>query len=136
MKMNKLHIIGRLVRDPELRTVKDGIAVCTFTVAVNRRNGGAKAGQIEADFFRVTVWRGLAENCSRYLTKGRQVAVTGSVSVNAYTTQNGETKASLEVNAEDVEFLSPKSDEPSKPVEKRDKETGFIQVDETDQLPF
>ena len=134
--MNKLFITGNLTRDPELRTVKDDIAVCTFTVAVNRRNGGAKAGQIETDFFRVTAWRGLAENCNRFLAKGRKVTVIGPVSVNAYTTQNGETRGSLEVNAEEVEFLSPKGEEPSKPVEKRDAQTGFVQVDSDSELPF
>ena len=132
--MNRLMIIGNLVRDPELRTTKDGIAVCTFTVAVNRRNGNAKAGQIEADFFRVTAWRALAENCQRFLTKGRKVAVIGSVSVEAYTTQKGETRASLEVTATEVEFLSPKGDEVSQPTEKRDAQTGFVQVEEP--LPF
>ena len=132
--MNKCIIVGNLVRDPEMRTVKDNVAVCTFTVAVNRRNGGAKAGQIEADFFRVTAWRGLAENCNKFLSKGRKVAVTGAVSVSAYTTQNGETRANLELNAEDVEFLSPKGDE--KPTEKRDKETGFVQVEDDSELPF
>ena len=124
------------MRDPELRTTKDGIAVCTFTVAVNRRNGNAKAGQIEADFFRVTAWRALAENCNRFLTKGRKVAVIGSVSVEAYSTQKGETRASLEVTATEVEFLSPKGEEPSKPAEKRDKETGFVQIEDDSELPF
>ena len=134
--MNRCLIIGNLCNEPQLRTVKDNVAVCTFTVAVNRRNGGAKAGQIEADFFRVTAWRGLADNCNKFLSKGRKVAVTGAVSVSAYTTNNGETRANLELNAEDVEFLSPKGEEPSKPVEKRDAQTGFVQVDSESELPF
>ena len=134
--MNKLTIIGNLTRDPELRTVNDNVAVCTFTVAVNRRNSNARAGQPEADFFRVTTWRGLAENCHRYLTKGRKVCVVGSVSVSEYQGRDGHTRATIEVNAEDVEFLSPKGEEGSAPVEKRDAATGFVQVDDDNELPF
>jgi single-strand DNA-binding protein len=76
--VNNLTIIGNLSRDPELRSTPSGVAVCTFTVAVNRRNN-------EADFFRCTAWRQLAENCQRFLAKGRKVAVRGSVSLNTYT---------------------------------------------------
>ena len=73
--MNKLTIIGNLTRDPELRSLSSGIPVCTFTVAVNRRNRSQNAenGQPEADFFRVSAWRQLGENCARYLSKGRKV---------------------------------------------------------------
>ena len=87
--MNKVFIVGNLTRDPELRSTRDGISVCSFTVAVNRRVRNAEAGQPEADFFRVTAWRALGENCSKYLSKGRKVAVTGSVSVSTYTGQPG-----------------------------------------------
>ena len=105
--MNKLTIIGNLTRDPELRTTTNGVNVCSFTVAVKRKR--KTEGQPEADFFRVTVWRELGEICNRYLTKGRKVCVIGSVSVRTYDS-NGKTNASLEVMAEDVEFLSPKQD--------------------------
>jgi single-strand DNA-binding protein len=122
--MNKLTIIGNLTRDPELRTTTNGKDVCSFTVAVNRKKGKGE----EADFFRVTAWEGLAKICSQYLTKGRKVAVVGPVSVSTFTNQNGETKASLEVTADDVEFLSAKADNV-------DKQTGFTKVEE-DDLPF
>ena len=105
--MNKVFIIGNLTRDPELRSTRDGIPVCSFTVAVNRRIRNAEAGQPEADFFRVTAWRQLGEICSKYLAKGRKVSVTGSVSVSTYTGNDGNTRASLDVTADDVEFLSP-----------------------------
>ena len=83
--MNKLFIVGNLTRDPELRTTSSGISVCSFTVAVNRRrSNNAPAGQPEADFFRVSAWRALGENCQKYLAKGRKVAVTGSVSVSTW----------------------------------------------------
>ena len=71
--MNRIFLIGNLCRDPELRSTQSGIPVCTFTVAVNRRQRGAEAGQQEADFFRVTAWRQLGELCNRYLSKGRKV---------------------------------------------------------------
>ena len=103
--MNKLFIIGNLTRDPELRTTQSGISVCSFTVAVNRRRSQSN-DQPEADFFRVSAWRGLGENCAKYLAKGRKVSVVGAVSVSTYQGNDGTTRASLEVNADDVEFLT------------------------------
>ena len=75
--MNKLTIIGNLTRDPESRTTPNGNNVCTFTVAVNRRRS-QNSNQPEADFFRVSVFGVVGENCQRYLAKGRKVAVVGS----------------------------------------------------------
>ena len=98
--MNQLTIIGNLTRDPETRTIQSGINVCSFTVAVNRRN------QEGADFFRVSAWRQLGDNCQKYLSKGRKVAVVGSVSVSTYQAQDGTTRASMEVIANNVEFLT------------------------------
>ena len=104
--MNKVFLIGNLVRDPELRTTQSGLPVCTFTIAVNRRRASnAQAGQTEADFFRVTAWRQLGENCHKWLIKGHKVNVVGSVSVSTYQTQNGQTRAQLEVTADDVELI-------------------------------
>ena len=109
--MNKLTIIGNLTRDPELRTLSSGVTVCSFTVAVNRRRSqSAENGQPEADFFRVSAWRQLGENCAKYLTKGRKVCVIGPVSVNTYTGNDGVTRASLEVTADDVEFLTSRAE--------------------------
>lgn len=107
--MNKCVVIGNLTRDPELRTANTTsgqVSVCNFSVAVNRRGGK------ETDFFKVTAWRGLAENCSRYLSKGRKVCVVGPVSLNSYQASDGSTKASLEINAEEIEFLSPSESKP------------------------
>lgn len=99
--MNKLIIIGNLTRDVELRTTQSGKSVANFTLAVNRR---AKPGEkAEADFFRVSVWGKQAETCQKYLAKGRKVCVIGSVST--YTANDGSTRATLEVFAQDVEFL-------------------------------
>jgi len=138
--MNKLTIIGNLTRDPELRTTSSGINVCSFTVAVNRRRSAAN-NQPEADFFRVSAWRQLGENCQRYLAKGRKVCVMGPVSVSSYTANDGSTRFSLDVTADDVEFLSSRSEDagytpapvaqPAAPV----AEKGFEEVDDED-LPF
>ena len=145
--MNRLTIIGNLTRDPELRSTTAGDSVCDFTVAVNRRGrrDAQNGQQQEADFFRVSAWRQLGENCNKYLAKGRKVAVTGSVRVRTYQANDGSTRASLEVTAEDVVFLSPRGEgdgmtggyAPAAPaVSAADTvSAGFTQV-ETDELPF
>ena len=147
--MNKLFIVGNLTRDPELRTTSSGISVCSFTVAVNRRRSANSAAnnQPDADFFRVSAWRQLGENCSRYLAKGRKVAVTGSVSVSTFQGQDGTTRATLEVNADDVEFLSPKGEGMAPGSEQSGSAdgygavgtppqgSGFVQIDD-EELPF
>ena len=125
--MNKLLIIGNLTRAPELRTTQDGTPVCNFTVAVNRR---AKAGAEQiADYFRVTAWRGLGENCQKYLDKGRKVAVTGTVSARAYTGSDNAVHATMELTAEDVEFLTPRGGAQS-------QGDGYTQVDDDDIPDF
>ena len=144
--MNKLFIIGNLTRDPELRTTAAGDSVCSFSVAVNRRGRrDNQGGQPEADFFRVTAWRALGENCAKFLSKGRKVAVTGSVRVSTYQAQDGTTRASLEVQADDVEFLSPRGEgegassgyapAASAAPAAEPASAGFTAV-ETDELPF
>ena len=129
-----------MVRDPELRTTQSGISVCSFTVAVNRRKTQNNQ-QPEADFFRVSAWRELGENCAKWLIKGRKVAVVGPVSVSTYTGNDGKTYANLEVLAQDVEFLSPAGERPQETPQEAaqtapvDQQTGFTAV-ETDELPF
>lgn len=144
--MNKLTIIGNLTRDPELRTTSAGVNVCDFTVAVNRRKTQEQRqnGQnADADFFRVSAWRERGENCAKYLSKGKKVCVVGAVSVRTYTSEHdGITRASLEVTADEVEFLSSRNDADYAPAnteqtakETVDAESGFTQVN-TDELPF
>ena len=131
--MNHLFIIGNCTADPQRRLTPDGVSVTTFTVAVNQRtNAQAK----DADFFRVTAWRGLADICAQYLAKGRKVAVTGEVHLHTFE-KDGKARATLEVTASDVEFLSPREApaEAPKNAVKTDAQTGFVQVDE-DDLPF
>lgn len=139
--MNKLFIVGNLTRDPELRSTQEGIAVCSFNVAVNRRNRSANATHPEADFFRVTAWRGLGESCAKFLSKGRKVAVVGMVSASTYNAKDGTVKATLEVTADDVEFLTPRSEGNEAPAATPTNSlppsdvNGFVQVDD-DELPF
>lgn len=129
--MNKLTIIGNITRDPELRTTPNGVNVCSFTVAVNRKNVSTEK-TIEADFFDVTAWRERGELCAKVLLKGKKVCVIGAVSVETYTAHDGTTRAKLKVTAEEVEFLSPK-DAP-----KTDKGSGFQDVTASvdSELPF
>lgn len=137
--MNKLTIIGNLTADPVSKTTQDEKTVCNFTVAVNRRQ--KREGQPDADFFRVAAWRQLGENCAKFLAKGRKVCVVGPVSVRTYQAQDGSTRASMEVTAEDVEFLSSRNDggqeshPASAPAPVAQQAGGFTAV-ETDELPF
>ena len=131
--MNKLTIIGNLTKPPELRTTTSGINVCTFTVAVNRKKT-ANNQDPGVDYFRVTAWRQLGEVCAKFLDKGRKVCVIGAVSLNIYTTKDGKQGASLEVLADDIEFLSPRVSDT--PAETKDAQTGFAVVEDPDGLPF
>ena len=87
--MNKVFLIGNLTRDPEMRSTQSGVPVCNFSIAVNRRFRNAQTGQQETDFLNIVAWRQLAELCGRYLTKGRKVAVTGSIQTRTYEAQDG-----------------------------------------------
>ena len=109
--MNRVVIIGNLTRDPELRTTPNGVSVCTLSVAVNWRRGEQKG----VDYFSCTVWRQVAEACARYLSKGNRVAVSGRVSARAYVGNDGTARASLDVQAEEVEFLSPARGDAAEP---------------------
>ena len=102
--MNKVFLIGNLTRDPEMRTTTNGIPVCNFSIAVNRRRR-ADATQ-ETDFFNIVAWRQLADLCQRYLSKGRKVAVTGSIQTHSYEAQDGTKRNTFDIVADEVEFLN------------------------------
>ena len=102
--MNKVVLIGRLVRDPELRYTGNNLPVATFSIAVNR-NFSNQAGEREADFINIVVWRKQAENCKNYLTQGSQVAIEGRIQTRNYDDQNGQRRYITEVGADNVEFL-------------------------------
>ncbi len=106
--MNKVFLIGNLTRDPELTETPNGTAVCRFSIAVSRDYAGAD-GNRETDFFNITVWRGRAENCGKYLKKGNKVAVVGSLQTRSYEDKDGIKRNVTDIVASDVEFLTPKS---------------------------
>lgn len=143
--MNRLTIIGNLTKDPVMRTTQSGHNVCSFTVAVNRRQKDQN-GQSIADFFQVSAWNQMAQTCQQYLAKGRKVAVVGQVGVHTYQGNDGKTYAQMDVIANDVEFLSSRSEAEQKSDQMTaqadaamtgtvDPQSGFQAV-ETDDLPF
>lgn len=106
--MNRVFLIGRLSRDPDLRHTNNGTPVCLINVAVNRQVSQGK--EQEADFINVTIWNKQAENVARYLTKGRQVAVEGRIQVRSYDNTEGKRTYVTEVVANNVEFLGSAND--------------------------
>lgn len=137
--MNKVFLIGNLTKDPELKLTSSSIPVCTISIAVNKPFS-AGSGEREADFFNIVTWRGLAENCSKYLKKGNKVAVFGYLQTRSYDGNDGQKRYVTEIVAEDVEFLTPKSAsegggsyERSAPVKKSIRDNEPV---EDDQLPF
>lgn len=141
--MNKVMMIGNLVRDPETRATQSGVTVCNFTLAVNRRFKNAQTGERETDFFRVVAWRQLGELCAKFLQKGRKVLVVGELQTREYTGSDGVQKRSYEISADEVEFLTPNSAvegtqataQAAPPAKPFDPTAGFTQV-EDDDLPF
>jgi single-strand DNA-binding protein len=100
-------IIGNVGRDPELRYTQSGVAVCDFSVAVSRQwtDRNTSERREETTWFRVSAWRGLAETCNQYVHKGMQIMVAGRVNASAFMGQDGEPRASLDITAQDVQFL-------------------------------
>ena len=139
--MNKYFITGALTRDPETGTTEGGVNWCTFTVAARKRYH--RESEPDAEFVRVTAWRGLGDTCAKYLKKGRKVAVIGEPKAHAWIGQGGDARGQLEMTADEVEFLSSgeggrgeptDADAPPAPAE-RDPETGMEKTD-PDDLPF
>jgi single-strand DNA-binding protein len=108
--MNKVIVIGNLTKDVELRSTQNGKSVASFTVAVQRQF--KVDGQPEADFFPVVVWGVQGENCAKFLSKGKKVAIVGSLQTRSYDDKNGNKRSLTEIIASEVEFLTPKSNEP------------------------
>ena len=107
--MNRVFLIGNLTKDPEVTTTSNGINNCRFSVAVTRRYNSA-GGAKETDFFTVVCWRGLADNCGRYLRKGSKVGVVGSIQNRNYEGTDGVRRYSTEIVADEVQFLSSRAD--------------------------
>lgn len=99
--------MGRLTRDPELRTTPSGTSTCSFTIAVDRRYKSAD-GQTQADFIQVVAWRQTADFVSKYFSKGSRILVTGSIQTRTWDDKDGNKRYVTEVVAEDVEFCESK----------------------------
>ena len=105
--MNKVILVGNVTKDLELKTTTNGIATCTFSIAVNRKFKNAQGVQ-EADYINIVTWRQTAELCAKYLAKGRKVGIVGSIQTRSYTAKDGGKRYVTEVVADDVEFLTPR----------------------------
>ena len=119
--MNKVILIGNLTKDPEFTTTSNGVSLCKFTLAVQRRYK-AEGQEPETDFIPIIVWRGQAENCNKFLKKGNKAGVVGSIQTRTYDAQDGTKRYVTEVIADEVEFLNskPTSSDPIR--EKMEKE--------------
>jgi len=106
--LNRVILIGRLTRDPELRYTSSGVAVTQFTLAVDRPFS-SQGGEREADFIPVVTWRQLAETCANYLRKGRLTAVEGRIQVRNYDNNEGKRVYVTEIIADNVRFLESKN---------------------------
>ena len=108
--LNHITIMGRLVRDPELRRTGSGVAVASFTVAVDRDFGGRDGGEKETDFIDCVAWRQTGEFVSKYFTKGRMAVVSGRLQIRSWTDKDGNKRRTAEVVADNVYFGDSKRD--------------------------
>lgn len=139
--MNRVVLVGRLTKDPELKYTQSGVPVANFTLAVNRPFSNQQ-GEKEADFINCIVWRKPAENVANFLKKGSLAGVDGRVQTRHYEGQDGKRVFVTEIVAESVQFLEPKN-QGSQPPPKQQKQNGFKQQDtygnidiSDDDLPF
>lgn len=139
--MNKCILVGNLTRDPEVSTIPSGVSVCKFSIAVQRTFTNAN-GEREADFLNIVAWRGLADNCGKYLTKGSKVAVSGSIQTRSYDDKDGNKRYATDIIADDVEFLTPKgaggegSDKPYTPKAEGKAKVSELKPVSDEDLPF
>ena len=135
--MNKAIIMGRLARDPELRTTQGGIPRCMFTVACDRRVPNAQ-GVREADFLNCVAWRERGEFVARHFTKGSRIAVEGSIQTRSYEAQDGTKRYVTEIVADNVEFCERRQDGSTASSQPADQQSGVDEFEdvEDDELPF
>lgn len=110
---NKVILGGRMTADPELKTTPSGIAVTTFTVAVNRRFGGKNEGEAQADFFNVTAWRQTAEFICKYFKKASSICVMGSLQTRSWVDKDGQKRYVTEIVADEAYFVDAKAEMPA-----------------------
>lgn len=143
---NKVLLGGRLTADPELKQTTNGAAVCSFSIAVNRRFGAKDGSQPQADFFNVTAWRQTAEFVNKYFRKGSSIFVVGQIQNRSWTDQNGQKRYATDVIADEVLFVDGKNDaqgaEAAPPdnyipdAYKAPETANFEPVSGSDDLPF
>lgn len=105
--MNKVFLVGRITRDPELKYTTSNVAVVSFSVAINRTYQNAQ-GEYDADFINCVAWRVQAENLARFVKKGQQIGIDGRLQTRTYETSTGETRYITEVVCDNIQFLEPK----------------------------
>ena len=130
--MNRIVVTGNLTRDPELTTTASGVDICRFTVAVQRRFKNTD-GEREADFLPVVVWREQAKSCAKYLRKGSKAGVIGALQTRSWEAEDGTTRRATEIVADEVEFLTPKSEADPQP---KKKTVSDLDPVDDDDLPF
>lgn len=133
--MNKVILIGNLTRDPELSATPSGVSVCKISIAVNRNFTNAN-GERECDYFNLVAWRQLADNCGKYLSKGKKIAVVGNLQTRSYETKEGDRRYVTEVMADEVEFLSPRDEQQNSAPEAPAKKPQQASMYGDDDLPF
>ena len=132
--LNHATIMGRLVRDPELRRTSSGTAVASFTLACDRDYSDKQSGERETDFIDCVAWRSTAEFAARYFTKGRMAIVDGRLQIRNWTDKEGNKRRSAEVAAERVYFGDSKKDGTAQPEASQPE---FAELtDDDDRLPF
>lgn len=129
--LNRIVLIGRLTKDPELRYTPNGVAVASFTLAVDRFRRNAQ-GENETDFIMIVVWQKQAENCANYLSKGSLAAVDGRLQIRTYDDKEGQRRWVTEVIADSVRFLDKKGDSKPSTSGEFGTEVGFSD----DDIPF
>lgn len=134
--MNKVILMGRLTKDPEMRQTQQGTSVCRFSLAVNRRF--AKEGQMTADFINCTAWRNTADFISKYFHKGNMIAVVGSLNTSSWEGQDGKKQYSMDVLVDEAYFTGSKENtSASAPANTSGGFDGFMEMDATgDSFPW
>jgi len=135
--LNHITVMGRLTRDPELRRTGNGIAVASFTVAVDRDIANKETGERETDFIDCVAWRGTGEFVSKYFSKGSMAVVTGRLQIRNWTDKDGQKRRTAEILADHVYFGGAKKDGGQSGPAPQDEPEAFGEITgEDEQLPF
>lgn len=139
MSLNIIVLQGRLVRDPEMRTTQSGVAVASFTIAVDRDFGGRDGGEKQTDFIDCTAWRHTAEFVSKYFSKGRMAVVSGRLQIDSYTDNDGNKRKAAKVIADNIYFGDSKRNDDDTQNNAGELKQQFTELTDTDlmgDLPF